>query len=256
MYEPTIRFDDYALQQAARLRPGSGDELFASRRKIFRRMLRLIPSQVQDARTIADVGCGAGDLLLFLEEETGAQIHGFDVSRSQLDLARARCRDKQRIRCHADLAETDTRFDLIFSLHVIEHVPDSELRGFLVSMLERLTPEGRLVIATPNGLNPFAYTAYMAMDGTHVRMHSPLTLNQLVEPLGFQVLEIHRETPQAHDLSSAAKTAVWWLYAQVLKLGVLAVAPGVRALRFPMTMAASFYAVIGRAPGVTSVSPR
>jgi hypothetical protein len=49
---------------------------------------------------------------------------------------------------------------------------------------------------------------------------------------------------------------VWWLYAQVLKLGVLAVAPGVRALRFPMTMAASFYAVIGRAPGVTSVSPR
>ncbi len=256
MHEPTTRFEDYALQHAARLRPGSADGLFASRRRLFRRMLRLIRSQAQGARTIADVGCGAGDLLLFLEEETSAQIHGFDISRSQLDLASARCRDKRRIRCHADLAETDTRFDLIFSLHVIEHVPDSELRGFLVSMLERLTPEGRLVIATPNGLNPFAYTAYMAMDGTHLRMHSPLTLNQLVEPLGFQVLETHRETPQAHDLSSAAKTAVWWLYAQALKLGVFAVAPGVRALRFPLTMAASFYAVVGRAPEVPSVLPR
>lgn len=246
MSPPAISFDEYALDSAAKFRPGSEELLLANRIKLLRKAYRPLFPALRSARRILDFGCGAGELLCFLHQVSDAQLYGFDPSRSQRELARTRCRDLPRVHCLSDLGEMEEKFDLVFSSHVIEHVPDAELPGFVSSMLERLTPDGRLVVATPNGLNPFAHAYFMATDRTHLRMHSAFTLSELVRPFGCEVLEAHRETPQAYDVPSFAKTAVWWLLAQLLRLGVCATAGGVRGLRFPFLMAPTFYCVIGR----------
>jgi len=239
------RFADYSLQVAAKFR--RRDALLANRLKLFRRAYRPLRAALGGARRVLDWGCGSGDLLLFLAEATRAEIVGFDPSRSQLDCARSRCEGLANVRCTSDPRQAEGPFDLVFSSHVVEHVPDAELAGFFRALLTRLAPGGKLVVATPNGLNPLAHAFYMASDVTHVRMHSPFTLNELAAPHGYQVTAVHRETPQSYDLLSSAKTAVWWLSSGLLKPFMLATAGGVRGLRFPLLMAPTFYCVIERA---------
>jgi 2-polyprenyl-3-methyl-5-hydroxy-6-metoxy-1,4-benzoquinol methylase len=239
------RFEDYSLRVASKFR--NRETLLRNRLKLFRRAYRPLLPALAGARRVLDWGCGSGDLLVFLAGATGAEIVGFDPSRSQLACARERCRDLARVHCASDPAKVQGPFDLVFTSHVVEHVPDEELLTFFRALFDRLAPGGKLVVATPNGLNPLAYAFYMASDATHVRMHSPFTLNELASSFGYEVTAAHRETPQSYDLLSFAKTIVWWLSSKLLALLVLGTAGGVRGLRFPLLMAPTFYCVIERA---------
>ncbi len=252
MSETTARrFEAYAQQVDAKF--VGPETLLRNRLKLLRRAYRPLAPALARARRVLDWGCGAGELLLFLSEATEAELVGFDPSTSQLAAAAARCRDLPRVRCTADSGQAEGPFDLVFTSHVVEHVPDGELRDFFQALLGRLAPDGKLVVATPNGLNPLAHAFYMASDVTHVRMHSPFSLNELVVPFGYQVTEVRRETPQSYDLASFAKTLTWWLSSLPLRLALYANAGGVRGLRFPLEMAATFYCVIER---VAAPEPR
>jgi 2-polyprenyl-3-methyl-5-hydroxy-6-metoxy-1,4-benzoquinol methylase len=238
------RFETYALDSAAKFRSEAADRLASNRMKLWRRAYRPLLPEIAGARRVLDFGCGSGDFLLFLNEVTDAEVTGFDPSRSQIELARSRCGGIPRIRLASEESGLDGRFDLVFSNHVIEHVPDPELPAFLRAMLDRVAPRGKLVVATPNGLNPLAYAFYMSSDSTHLRMHSPLTLSELFRPFGYEVKETHRELPQAYDLPSLAKTCVWWIWTRFLWLALCSVAGGVRGLRFRLELAPTIYCVI------------
>lgn len=244
------RFAAYALDASAKFIPGSEPTLSANRLKLLKRAFRPILPLIRDARRILDFGCGAGDLLAFLDQHTSASLIGFDPSSSQIDVARTRVHGLQSVHLVDDLQQLMGPYDLVFSLHVVEHVPDDALGAYAVSLVQHLSPCGRVVLSTPNGLNPLAYAYFMSTDKTHMRMHSAFTLNEIFRPLGYEVEQIHRETPQIYDLPTFAKTAVWWCYGQVLRLGVYATAGGVRGLRFPLMMAPTLYFVIARSPRV------
>src|SRR5262245_46808971 len=244
------RFADYALDASAKFRPGSETPLLANRKKLLKKAFRPILHLIRDAHRILDYGCGSGDLLLFLARHTSATLIGFDPSSSQAEAARARVGGMESIRVVDDAGQLAGPFDLVFSLHVIEHVSDDELGAYAASLVRDLSPTGRIVLSTPNGLNPLAYAYFMSTDRTHVRMHSAFTLNEIFRPCGFEVTEMHRETPQFYDIPTFAKTVVWWCYSQFLRLGVYATAGGVRGLRFNLLMAPTLYFVIARSPRV------
>ncbi len=239
-------FRDYALDTASKCQPGSADHLRANRFRMFERAFRPISTSISVARSIIDIGCGSGDLLLYLHSRTAAELVGFDPSMSQLQLAHQLCAGSERISIVSDLTPIDRRFDLVFAIHVIEHIPDIDLDRFVRDLARLTTDDGRIIIATPNGLNPFAYAYFMSTDRTHLRMHSPFTLNEIFRSHGFQVEQVHRELPQAYDLMSLLKTLAWSATSLPLKLALYATAAGVRGLRFPLTTAPSFYAVLGR----------
>jgi 2-polyprenyl-3-methyl-5-hydroxy-6-metoxy-1,4-benzoquinol methylase len=247
-------FDEYALDVASKLRTDRREASFDRRVKMLRKALRPVWSRVQAARSILDYGCGAGEFLHFLSTHCDASLTGFDLSRTQLEGAR-KFLSGRKIALYSGLSEIQDKFDLIFSLHVIEHVPDEQLGEYAGTMARLLSPGGAIVVSTPNGMNPFAYPYFMSTDRTHLRMHSPFTLNEIFRPHGLEVLSIHRELPQAYDLSSTAKTAVWAVYGSFFKLGVYACAGGVRSLRFPLIMAPTFFAVIGK-PSDSKMSSR
>jgi SAM-dependent methyltransferase len=204
---------------------------------------------VRGAKRILDHGCGAGEFLEFLGGQTSAQLVGCDLSESQLAIARKRLGQKPNVTLRGVEGPSDEpSFDLVFNLHVIEHVPDAELPSFVQTLCRRVAAGGKLVIATPNGLNPISYAYYMAADRTHLRMHSPLTLAQLLVGEGFRIDSVHRELPQIYDFKTFLKTAVWWVSSIGLKLVLLANAAGVRRHNLPFILAPTFYVVASRSP--------
>jgi len=95
---------------------------------------------------ILEVGCGNGGILQSLIEAFGEDIYfeGIDVAEAYAVSGR-----KQRIRQMdvADMEYPDGAFDMVYCLHILEHVEDLSVA---ISEITRvLTPGGRLVIVSP-----------------------------------------------------------------------------------------------------------
>lgn len=78
-------------------------------------------------RTIAEVGCGFGQILLHLERMNGflQTLHGFDISPQAIEFAKRRETDKIHFYL-SDFAAAPTpdKYDLILVIDVIEHLTD------------------------------------------------------------------------------------------------------------------------------------
>jgi len=238
-----VNFDDYAGEVSVRFAAGAD----ANQKKMWRKAYAPLMEDVRGAKRILDFGCGGGEFLEFLGDQTTGDLVGTDISPSQLALARTRLESRKNVSLRTlEELSREAPFDLVFCLHVIEHIPDDQLPGFVRELCRPLRPGGKLVIATPNGLNPFSHAYYMSADRTHVRMHSPMTLAQLLMQEGFSIDSVHRELPQIYDLMTLLKTIVWWGSSIFVKLAVLANAAGVRRHRLPLLFSPTFYVVASR----------
>lgn len=86
----------------------------------------------QPSATIADIGCGAGQVAHGLAEALpGVSVTGFDVSP---DAARLWTPGRATFRC-ADFLAADDTYDVVTLLDVFEHVPD--YMGFLRALRPR-----------------------------------------------------------------------------------------------------------------------
>lgn len=236
-------FNDYALTRASRLKSGETGGLERNQQKLYAKAFHVLRPQVQKAARILDFGCGAGEFIQYLLPISTGQLVGFDPSRTQLDIARATFVNASRVRLLNDWDSLEGEFDLIFCHHVIEHVKDAELAEFVARLSSLLKADGSLIIATPNGLNPNAYAFFMSTDLTHVRMHSPFSLAQALQPVGLDIVSIHRESPQAYDLITTLRFVVWKVVSFFTWIKALTVASGIRGLRFPIVMWGSFFIV-------------
>ncbi|KWV92253.1 bifunctional 2-polyprenyl-6-hydroxyphenol methylase/3-demethylubiquinol 3-O-methyltransferase UbiG [Erythrobacter sp. YT30] len=101
-------------------------------------------------KTALDIGCGAG-LVCEPLARLGAEVTGVDAATDNVAAASA----------HAEASGLDIRymagevatldigtFDLVTCLEVVEHVADKE--QFLADVAARLSPDGLLVMSTPN----------------------------------------------------------------------------------------------------------
>ena len=137
---------------------------------------------------IFEFGCGVGWLLHHLATRHGQKISGYDLS----DF----CRDQTRTRCptvsvYDDLnAVPNSAFDLVVSLHVLEHVPDPQPTFQRLASL--LRPCGKLLFVVPatTGLGHrikrkgwFAYR-----DETHISLLSEIEWTEHVRAAGLRIL--------------------------------------------------------------------
>jgi len=126
----------------------------------------------EGARTVLDLGCGDGDLLVLLAAEPQIErIVGIDLCRETLERARTRvaaCRDVQpelqtrpRARVelvHDSFTETGTRFrgfECALLVETIEHLEPGRLSVLERAVFDSMRP-ATVIITTPNAeLNPF-----------------------------------------------------------------------------------------------------
>ncbi|MBE2205422.1 MAG: class I SAM-dependent methyltransferase [Chthoniobacterales bacterium] len=161
-------------------------------------VLRCVP---ESARTILDVGCGAGDNARRLGRN-GRAVDGVTLSVAEREEAMKHCRNVVIHDLEKGLpAELAGPYDCVICSHVLEHIcwPEKLLRD----IRERLAPDGRLVVALPNVMfyknrwnllaGRFDYQDSGLMDNTHFRWYTFRSAGVMLTANGFEILHAEAE---------------------------------------------------------------
>jgi len=148
---------------------------------------RLGPGQA-----VADIGCGAGFLLRWLEDKPGLSSLGVDASAGQVAFAR-RAAPHAEIVC-ADalsfLRNTQRRFGGLFCVDMLEHLEtDQEVFDLLSAVRDALESGGFFICRVPNAAHVLgSYSRYI--DITHHRGFTAPSLRQAFAAVGFEDIGI------------------------------------------------------------------
>jgi SAM-dependent methyltransferase len=141
-----------------------------------------LSSQVATApRSILDLGCGNGSLLLaFGRRWPDAQLHGLDPSQESVGRARDAGIDARW--GSVGVARLDPA-DLVVTVNVIEHVEDPP--SFVRSVAALVTPGGTALVACPDGRR--AWLELLFAD--HLWSFIPAHLSRLAGEAGLEVVD-------------------------------------------------------------------
>ena len=147
---------------------------------------------------LLDVGCADGRLLDWYKTGSlGARIetHGIDMDEAAVERARQRGHRAVAGRFEEESELEAGTFDVIFALHVIEHVSDPA--AFTRRAAELLAPGGVFVVATPNIDSWDARRFGRFWGGNHFPRHWTLydakTLSDLAASVGLEVVHVDYE---------------------------------------------------------------
>jgi 2-polyprenyl-3-methyl-5-hydroxy-6-metoxy-1,4-benzoquinol methylase len=146
------------------------------------------PDLPKDA-PIADLGCGKGEWLAWLQSHGFTAIQGFDVTAAELAFAA-----HIPVEC-GDVLETlaaehwKGKFALIHAKDLIEHFTKQEVIDFLFTCHAALREGGQLWLSTFNAQGLFS-TATRYGDFTHESAFTPSSMAQVLRATGFAVEEV------------------------------------------------------------------
>lgn len=152
-----------------------------------KRILSLVKNQItlDETALVAEVGCGAGGVLLPFKE-IGLNVIGYDFDNGYLNCGR----DKGLNLCYGDFYELsqNASCDFILINHVLEHFLDPI--GELCRLLPKLKVGGYLYIEVPGILN--IHKAYISpilyFQNAHVYNYYKDFLRVMFEKLGLKVV--------------------------------------------------------------------
>ncbi|MGH2557084.1 MAG: class I SAM-dependent methyltransferase [Actinomycetota bacterium] len=150
---------------------------------------------------VLEIGFGEGMVLSGLMDR-GHDVSGIDPGVLERDLPPSL---RRRATIHAQPAEEvelpERSFDLIYGIHVVEHLRDPAL--VLRACHQALRPGGILYLMTPDaasdGLRLFGERWWNLEDPTHVRFFSPRSISIMLSRAGFRRARIR--TPILDGLS-------------------------------------------------------
>jgi SAM-dependent methyltransferase len=144
--------------------------------KIVRKRLSVLVKYIQNGDTVLEIG--AYDRKL--EEKIKTQLPR--VEYRSMDIDRSLYHD------YYTMEEIKEKFDEILLFEVIEHLEVEEGIKLLQSIYELLRPGGKLILSTPNVMNPVRF-----WDGvTHRVPYYYEELGGLLLRQGFEVIHIYR----------------------------------------------------------------
>ena len=142
-------------------------------------------------RTIAEVGCGAGEILRLLHNRLDPEVRyvGYEVSPQAFELARERTTERLRFELRDAAEDTEARYDLILIMDVIEHLEDPVgfLRG-LYPLCGHILLHIPLDLSALSAARPSALMRSRAEVG-HIQYFIKETALKVVEDAGFAVVD-------------------------------------------------------------------
>jgi len=172
---------------------------------------------------VLDLGCGHGALLHFAREAGYRRLHGIDVSKQQVAVARRLGIDGvEEGELMAVLAGLlDASQDVVIAFDIIEHFTKDELLAFVDAVCRVLKPGARWIIHAPNAESPFG-VAVRYGDMTHEQAFTRTSLEQLLRASGFSEVKCFESGPIAHGVKSAIRVGVWKCIRLALRIWVAA----------------------------------
>ena len=88
-------------------------------------IMKMISRQSLTPKSVAEVGCGAGEILNQLHQQMPNDVRfvGYDISQDAIQFAQQRKKDRLSFR-NEDFLKSEVDFDLLLMIDVFEHVPD------------------------------------------------------------------------------------------------------------------------------------
>lgn len=125
-----------------------------------------IKQNPENTLKVLDFGCGRGKYLHLLSA-LGCTVCGIDANPEYVAENRG---NGFNVLHPNELASCETKFDLIFLSHVVEHLTPQELIGLVPSLCDLLEEGGRLVVITPVLGERFYH------DFSHIRPYYPQSI--------------------------------------------------------------------------------
>ncbi|NBW82018.1 class I SAM-dependent methyltransferase [bacterium] len=136
---------------------------------------------------VLDFGCGMGLFLNFLRSIGYQNLAGFELDIGQAEAGRKiGLKVDQNDSPQAWLGACSERFDAIFAIDVLEHVPPEDLQSTLVAMRRLLTKGGVLIATVPNA-NSTSAGRWRYIDWTHRLSFTEHSLAHVLRLSGFDV---------------------------------------------------------------------
>lgn len=151
-------------------------------------VLRMLKQHDIHPHTVAEIGCGAGEILRQLSLNLPeARFSGFDISADAISLARSRESDRVQF-FNMDFRTNSDHFDVLLVMDVVEHVEDCF--GFLRSIRERA--EYKIIhIPLDMSVSLLVRNRLMVVRKSvgHIHYFSKPTALALLEDTGYQILD-------------------------------------------------------------------
>lgn len=183
------------------LTPAALEDFYASGLTTWRQIAQLLARNgvaLDRIKSVLDFGCGVGRLAAPFVAQFGAYI-GVDISAGHLRLARehaaARGLNDAAFMDVRDFLASDIRYDLYYSLIVLQHNPPPIMRTMLRAGLDRVRPGGYALFQAPSTIFDYAFSVEHYLSGgwrDTMEMHA-LPQRAVFEELaesGFRLLEV------------------------------------------------------------------
>lgn len=172
-------------QQYSLFHSDYNDQEMQARRQWHQRYARYFETSPGD---VLDIGCGSG-IFLEIMRDLGTPAFGLDPDPDMVTV----CQNLglQAISGDERLLSTFQSESLggIHASHVIEHIDGDRAIAFVEGAKLALRPGGCLVIRTPNWRNESVRHEGFWLDITHIRPYPLALLKQVLEDVGFDILD-------------------------------------------------------------------
>jgi ubiquinone/menaquinone biosynthesis C-methylase UbiE len=151
--------------------------------------------------SILDLGCGSG-IPADVEISEAHSVTGVDISQAQVSLAQQNI--PKGFFIHGDAGSVvfqASSFDAVVSFYSLEHIPRGEHEIILQRIYQWLKPGGLLLISMEAGDYEGFFGKWLGVP-MYMSCFDPETMNQLVQRVGFELLEstIESQVEQDHDI--------------------------------------------------------
>lgn len=145
------------------------------------------------AKNVLEIGSGEGDFLVFLKSvlDDSAKLSGIDINPIMAQAAEAKkvqCICKDAVEALNDIGSET--IDVIYALHIIEHLENGYLREMLNECYRVLKHGGTLVIETPNTQSLYVLSHYYFKDSSHKLPRHPSLVMFSLGCVGFDDIEL------------------------------------------------------------------
>lgn len=133
---------------------------------------------------ILDIGCGNGDLLLYLSNSNFKNVQGIDLNPKLADFCKKRNLNADTGNI-LNLKFKDSKFNSVLCHQIFEHLSIDQQIPAMEEISRVLKEEGILVVSVPSWKSRNAWEDY-----SHVHPYTSNSIRSLFEDCGFEVLEL------------------------------------------------------------------
>jgi SAM-dependent methyltransferase len=156
------------------------------------KVFQMIEKNHLEFNSICDVGCGAGQILVDLQEKLKANVSlaGFDISPQAIEIAKPKENARLKFYNEDFLASDAASPDVLLLLDVFEHIPD------YLGFLERLRKKSDWIVfhipldfCARSVLRKSYYMLYMRENFGHLHYFSKETALATLSDLGYDIID-------------------------------------------------------------------